>query len=52
MPQLSPLNWMFLFLFFWFIMILNSSITWWNNKNLYKINIIKNNKKKLIKYYW
>nr|YP_010610646.1 ATP synthase F0 subunit 8 [Cirrothauma murrayi]WAP91401.1 ATP synthase F0 subunit 8 [Cirrothauma murrayi] len=52
MPQLSPLNWTLLFLFFWLIMTMNSSSMWWSNKNLYKINLIKNNKNILIKYNW
>nr|WAP91505.1 ATP synthase F0 subunit 8 [Grimpoteuthis sp.] len=51
MPQLAPLNWMFLFLFFWFIMSMNSSIMWWNNMNLYNFTKF-NMKKKSIKYYW
>nr|WAP91518.1 ATP synthase F0 subunit 8 [Opisthoteuthis sp.] len=51
MPQLSPLNWMFLFSFFWFIMALNSSIMWWNNSNKYNF-INMNLNKKLIKYSW
>nr|YP_010610698.1 ATP synthase F0 subunit 8 [Luteuthis dentatus]WAP91466.1 ATP synthase F0 subunit 8 [Luteuthis dentatus]WAP91492.1 ATP synthase F0 subunit 8 [Luteuthis dentatus] len=51
MPQLSPLNWMFLFMFFWFIMTLNSSIMWWNNMNSYNF-INPNTKKKPIKYNW
>nr|WAP91440.1 ATP synthase F0 subunit 8 [Cirrothauma sp. LA-2022] len=52
MPQLSPLNWMFLFSFFWMIMLTNSSVMWWNNKPPYKINLLKNNMNIPIKYYW
>nr|QQV69863.1 ATP synthase F0 subunit 8 [Opisthoteuthis sp. JN-2021] len=51
MPQLSPMNWMFLFSFFWFIMSLNSSIMWWNNSNLYNFSNI-NFKPQMIKYSW
>nr|YP_010610620.1 ATP synthase F0 subunit 8 [Opisthoteuthis californiana]WAP91375.1 ATP synthase F0 subunit 8 [Opisthoteuthis californiana] len=51
MPQLSPLNWMFLFVFFWSIMALNSSVMWWNNSNLYNFTKLNSNKK-LIKYSW
>nr|YP_010577097.1 ATP synthase F0 subunit 8 [Amphitretus pelagicus]UZN92543.1 ATP synthase F0 subunit 8 [Amphitretus pelagicus] len=51
MPQLSPLNWTILFIFFWFLLYMNSSIMWWNNKNYYNIN--KTLKPcKLIKYNW
>nr|YP_010270205.1 ATP synthase F0 subunit 8 [Amphioctopus fangsiao etchuanus]YP_514811.1 ATP synthase F0 subunit 8 [Amphioctopus fangsiao]AWX90644.1 ATP synthase F0 subunit 8 [Amphioctopus fangsiao]AWX90656.1 ATP synthase F0 subunit 8 [Amphioctopus fangsiao]AWX90667.1 ATP synthase F0 subunit 8 [Amphioctopus fangsiao]AWX90679.1 ATP synthase F0 subunit 8 [Amphioctopus fangsiao]AWX90691.1 ATP synthase F0 subunit 8 [Amphioctopus fangsiao] len=51
MPQLSPLNWIMLFLLFWFLLFLNSSIMWWNNKNKY---ILMNQKpvKKKLKYNW
>nr|YP_514791.1 ATP synthase F0 subunit 8 [Sepioteuthis lessoniana]AIY61249.1 ATP synthase F0 subunit 8 [Sepioteuthis lessoniana]BAE80057.1 ATP synthetase subunit 8 [Sepioteuthis lessoniana] len=38
MPQLSPINWLFLFTMFWSILIINTSIMWWNNTNLYSIN--------------
>nr|YP_010610736.1 ATP synthase F0 subunit 8 [Graneledone verrucosa]WAP91556.1 ATP synthase F0 subunit 8 [Graneledone verrucosa] len=51
MPQLSPLNWMFLFSFFWTLMSLNSSITWWNNNYRYNINMSEEKKKKKM-YKW
>nr|NP_062844.1 ATP synthase F0 subunit 8 [Heterololigo bleekeri]BAA92807.1 ATP synthetase subunit 8 [Heterololigo bleekeri]BAB03656.1 ATP synthase subunit 8 [Heterololigo bleekeri] len=38
MPQLSPINWLFLFTMFWSIMFINTSIMWWNNTNTYSIN--------------
>nr|YP_001382324.1 ATP synthase F0 subunit 8 [Sepia esculenta]BAF73652.1 ATP synthase subunit 8 [Sepia esculenta] len=38
MPQLSPINWLFLFFMFWIILMINSSIMWWNTMNLYKFN--------------
>nr|YP_009365212.1 ATP synthase F0 subunit 8 [Spirula spirula]ARJ60729.1 ATP synthase F0 subunit 8 [Spirula spirula] len=38
MPQLSPINWLFLFLMFWSIMFINTSIMWWNTTNMYLIN--------------
>nr|YP_514797.1 ATP synthase F0 subunit 8 [Sepia officinalis]BAE80063.1 ATP synthetase subunit 8 [Sepia officinalis] len=38
MPQLSPINWIFLFFTFWSILMINSSIMWWNTNNLYKFN--------------
>nr|YP_010583798.1 ATP synthase F0 subunit 8 [Pteroctopus tetracirrhus]UXN83994.1 ATP synthase F0 subunit 8 [Pteroctopus tetracirrhus] len=51
MPQLSPLNWIMLFILFWFLMSLNSSIMWWNNMNKYST---LNFKKKIskTKYNW
>nr|YP_010944752.1 ATP synthase F0 subunit 8 [Galiteuthis armata]YP_010944758.1 ATP synthase F0 subunit 8 [Galiteuthis armata]WMC20850.1 ATP synthase F0 subunit 8 [Galiteuthis armata]WMC20856.1 ATP synthase F0 subunit 8 [Galiteuthis armata] len=51
MPQLSPINWLFLFIMFWSIMIMNTSIMWWNTNNLYTINkMMKSNM--IIKYKW
>nr|YP_008593235.1 ATP synthase F0 subunit 8 [Sepia lycidas]BAN81962.1 ATPase8 [Sepia lycidas] len=51
MPQLSPINWLFLFFMFWLIMMINSSIMWWNTMNLYKFN--KSTKKLTnINYKW
>nr|ARH11250.1 atp8 [Sepiadarium austrinum] len=38
MPQLSPINWTFLFMMFWSTMIINTSIMWWNTSNIYTIN--------------
>nr|WMC20994.1 ATP synthase F0 subunit 8 [Abraliopsis sp. 2 FFA-2023]WMC21000.1 ATP synthase F0 subunit 8 [Abraliopsis sp. 2 FFA-2023] len=38
MPQLSPINWLFLFTMFWSVMFINTSIMWWNTNNLYTIN--------------
>ncbi|YP_009239888.1 ATP synthase F0 subunit 8 (mitochondrion) [Octopus bimaculoides] len=51
MPQLSPLNWIMLFLLFWFLLLLNSSIMWWNNKNKYNLMNQKMKTKKS-KYNW
>nr|YP_010583759.1 ATP synthase F0 subunit 8 [Bathypolypus sponsalis]UXN83955.1 ATP synthase F0 subunit 8 [Bathypolypus sponsalis] len=51
MPQLSPLNWMFLFSLFWLLIMINSSIMWWNMKNKY-LMIQKKNIKKHMKYNW
>nr|QXJ42326.1 ATP synthase F0 subunit 8 [Sepiadarium kochi] len=51
MPQLSPLNWAFLFIMFWTTMIINTSIMWWNKSNTYTIN--KNMKSLInITYKW
>nr|YP_004935440.1 ATP synthase F0 subunit 8 [Bathyteuthis abyssicola]YP_004935451.1 ATP synthase F0 subunit 8 [Bathyteuthis abyssicola]BAL27723.1 ATPase8 [Bathyteuthis abyssicola]BAL27734.1 ATPase8 [Bathyteuthis abyssicola] len=38
MPQLSPINWLLLFIMFWSVLLINTSIMWWNNNNLYTIN--------------
>nr|YP_010713458.1 ATP synthase F0 subunit 8 [Haemadipsa yanyuanensis]WDA96159.1 ATP synthase F0 subunit 8 [Haemadipsa yanyuanensis] len=45
MPHLSPVNWMFLIMLFWFIINLFLSYSWWNSlnhlfvvKKLYKKN--------------
>nr|WMC20803.1 ATP synthase F0 subunit 8 [Chtenopteryx canariensis] len=51
MPQLSPINWMFLFIMFWSIMLINSSIMWWNTNNLYTINKTTSTNMS-IKYKW
>nr|YP_010890362.1 ATP synthase F0 subunit 8 [Stenothyra glabra]USN91680.1 ATP synthase F0 subunit 8 [Stenothyra glabra] len=32
MPQLSPLNWIFLFVLFWASVILMSMLIWWSKK--------------------
>nr|QQP21737.1 ATP synthase F0 subunit 8 [Metasepia tullbergi] len=47
MPQLSPLNWFFLFSMFWIIMFISSSIMWWNTLNHYKIMKPTKNFKKI-----
>nr|YP_009000284.1 ATP synthase F0 subunit 8 [Semisulcospira libertina]AHC70267.1 ATP synthase F0 subunit 8 [Semisulcospira libertina] len=36
MPQLSPLNWTFLFLLFWFIIFLTFALIWWQKSLYYK----------------
>nr|QXJ42131.1 ATP synthase F0 subunit 8 [Sepiolinae sp. GS-2021] len=51
MPQLSPINWLFLFFLFWSILMINTSIMWWNTNNLYMINKTKTTKLN-IKYNW
>nr|YP_010454089.1 ATP synthase F0 subunit 8 [Eumandya parva]QXJ42066.1 ATP synthase F0 subunit 8 [Eumandya parva] len=51
MPQLSPINWLFLFFMFWSILMINTSIMWWNTNNLYMINKMKTIKPN-INYKW
>nr|QMP96514.1 ATP synthase F0 subunit 8 [Bithynia leachii] len=35
MPQLSPLNWMFLFILFWTTISLVSIMIWWSKKTFF-----------------
>nr|YP_010381753.1 ATP synthase F0 subunit 8 [Entemnotrochus adansonianus]UDL72148.1 ATP synthase F0 subunit 8 [Entemnotrochus adansonianus] len=32
MPQLAPINWLFLFMMFWTTVILSSAMLWWAYK--------------------
>nr|QCS25348.1 ATP synthase F0 subunit 8 [Cyclophorus martensianus] len=41
MPQLSPLNWILLFVFYWGFLYTLSVILWWNKKNHMFFNIKK-----------
>nr|YP_010983443.1 ATP synthase F0 subunit 8 [Canarium labiatum]WOK41610.1 ATP synthase F0 subunit 8 [Canarium labiatum] len=36
MPQLSPLNWIFLFLLFWTAVLNMSILLWWSSKVYYR----------------
>nr|UYX79077.1 ATP synthase subunit 8 [Unedogemmula unedo] len=36
MPQLSPLNWILLFLLFWSAVLSLSVLIWWSNKTFFK----------------
>nr|ACF04910.1 ATP synthase F0 subunit 8 [Calyptraea chinensis] len=40
MPQLAPLNWFFLYILFWFIVMLMSILIWWSNLSLFKSNYL------------
>nr|QTT61111.1 ATP synthase F0 subunit 8 [Anentome sp. YY-2021] len=35
MPQLSPLNWILLFILFWMVILMMSVLVWWFNKNFF-----------------
>nr|UAA82789.1 ATP synthase F0 subunit 8 [Tarebia granifera] len=55
MPQLSPLNWMFLFLLFWLTIFLVFCLIWWQSSFEFKVH----NSKELLspdlpenKWYW
>nr|QIZ12598.1 ATP synthase F0 subunit 8 [Hemiarthrum setulosum] len=42
MPQLAPLNWLFLFMLFWGFLFLISIFVWWGNVHIYSfINLGK-----------
>nr|YP_010536708.1 ATP synthase F0 subunit 8 [Trochus sacellum]UYC29880.1 ATP synthase F0 subunit 8 [Trochus sacellum] len=38
MPQLAPVNWLFLFSLFWLIIALSSTLIWWSFKTEYKLS--------------
>uniref|UniRef100_UPI00315C93C4 ATP synthase F0 subunit 8 n=1 Tax=Voluta musica TaxID=3169513 RepID=UPI00315C93C4 len=38
MPQLSPLNWIFLFILFWVSVLSLSVLIWWSKKTFFKAN--------------
>nr|YP_010119554.1 ATP synthase F0 subunit 8 [Ficus variegata Roding, 1798]QRB78537.1 ATP synthase F0 subunit 8 [Ficus variegata Roding, 1798]WNS64248.1 ATP synthase F0 subunit 8 [Ficus subintermedia] len=49
MPQLSPLNWIFLFILFWSAVLLLSILIWWSKKIYFysesaKLSDMKENK--------
>nr|BCQ06390.1 ATPase subuint 8 [Cellana nigrolineata] len=35
MPQLGPVNWLFVYVFFWFILVLVSVVFWWMKSNCF-----------------
>nr|YP_009417595.1 ATP synthase subunit 8 [Steromphala umbilicaris]AQD17688.1 ATP synthase subunit 8 [Steromphala umbilicaris]AQD17701.1 ATP synthase subunit 8 [Steromphala umbilicaris] len=37
MPQLAPVNWLFLFILFWFVVTLGATLIWWSFKSNYSI---------------
>nr|YP_009318313.1 ATP synthase F0 subunit 8 [Astralium haematragum]AOZ71794.1 ATP synthase subunit 8 [Astralium haematragum] len=38
MPQLAPLNWLFLFFLFWLMVVVSSILIWWSFKMSYTID--------------
>nr|QCF45691.1 ATP synthetase F0 subunit 8 [Pomacea maculata] len=38
MPQLSPLNWIMLFILFWFIVGIVNILIWWNTKSTFYVS--------------
>nr|YP_010393225.1 ATP synthase F0 subunit 8 [Cellana orientalis]UPX89387.1 ATP synthase F0 subunit 8 [Cellana orientalis] len=39
MPQLGPVNWLFVYFFFWFVVILFSVVFWWMKGNYFYLNL-------------
>nr|YP_010349887.1 ATP synthase F0 subunit 8 [Monodonta labio]UOH96729.1 ATP synthase F0 subunit 8 [Monodonta labio] len=37
MPQLAPVNWLFLFSLFWFIIAVTATLIWWSFKTDYML---------------
>nr|AXA45335.1 ATP synthase F0 subunit 8 [Benthomangelia sp. MNHN IM 2013-9652] len=52
MPQLSPLNWILLFLLFWYMILVLSILIWWSKKILYMSQSSSNFKVKENKWNW
>nr|YP_009740500.1 ATP synthase F0 subunit 8 [Ceratostoma rorifluum]QID03446.1 ATP synthase F0 subunit 8 [Ceratostoma rorifluum] len=44
MPQLSPLNWILLFILFWSAVISMSILIWWSKKVLFQSGVSKTSK--------
>nr|QFG38822.1 ATP synthase F0 subunit 8 [Aeneator valedictus] len=36
MPQLSPLNWILLFILFWMAVLVMSILIWWSSKTFFQ----------------
>nr|AXA45348.1 ATP synthase F0 subunit 8 [Toxicochlespira sp. MNHN IM 2013-9841] len=52
MPQLSPLNWMLLFVLFWSLVLSFSILIWWSNKIMYLNEKSLESKVKKNKWNW
>nr|YP_010983259.1 ATP synthase F0 subunit 8 [Lentigo lentiginosus]WOK01725.1 ATP synthase F0 subunit 8 [Lentigo lentiginosus] len=52
MPQLSPLNWIFLFLLFWVAVLTMSILLWWSNKVYYRSSSSASSTLKSNKWNW
>nr|YP_010225311.1 ATP synthase F0 subunit 8 [Cipangopaludina longispira]UDD73401.1 ATP synthase F0 subunit 8 [Cipangopaludina longispira] len=39
MPQLSPLSWIFLFVFFWVVVLMTAILIWWVKKVEFNMNV-------------
>nr|YP_010241729.1 ATP synthase F0 subunit 8 [Struthiolaria papulosa]QTI82417.1 ATP synthase F0 subunit 8 [Struthiolaria papulosa] len=52
MPQLSPLNWIFLFLLFWMAVLGLSIILWWTKKVYFEAESLGSRSSKENKWNW
>nr|YP_010241781.1 ATP synthase F0 subunit 8 [Varicospira cancellata]QTI82469.1 ATP synthase F0 subunit 8 [Varicospira cancellata] len=52
MPQLSPLNWIFLFLLFWVAVLTVSIMIWWTNKTFFQSESMSKTSLKQNKWNW
>nr|YP_010983160.1 ATP synthase F0 subunit 8 [Fulgoraria rupestris rupestris]WOJ51892.1 ATP synthase F0 subunit 8 [Fulgoraria rupestris rupestris] len=52
MPQLSPLNWIFLFIMFWTTVLGFSVLIWWSKKTFFKSKSISKSFMKANKWNW
>nr|YP_010943711.1 ATP synthase F0 subunit 8 [Ennucula tenuis]WLV28181.1 ATP synthase F0 subunit 8 [Ennucula tenuis] len=50
MPQLGPLNWLFLFVLFWSFIVMMTCLIWWMNPQNYYFSVGRNNLKS--KHFW
>lgn len=49
MPQLGPINWLFLYIFFWAVVSVVCVVVWWDGRKGYKISGAK---KSVKDYVW
>nr|YP_010239398.1 ATP synthase F0 subunit 8 [Tutufa rubeta]QTF74730.1 ATP synthase F0 subunit 8 [Tutufa rubeta] len=52
MPQLSPLNWIFLFLLFWTAVLSLSILIWWSKKVFFQSSTSTSSDLKENKWNW
>nr|YP_010976472.1 ATP synthase F0 subunit 8 [Volva habei]WNX95644.1 ATP synthase F0 subunit 8 [Volva habei] len=52
MPQLSPLNWIFLFILFWSAVLSLSVLIWWSKKVYFQSQSLKSSNLKENKWNW
>nr|YP_009169449.1 ATP synthase F0 subunit 8 [Galeodea echinophora]AKL90646.1 ATP synthase F0 subunit 8 [Galeodea echinophora] len=52
MPQLSPLNWIFLFILFWIAVLSLSILIWWSSKIYFQSSAVTSSTIKENKWNW
>nr|YP_009469107.1 ATP synthase F0 subunit 8 [Charonia lampas]AOY34913.1 ATP synthase F0 subunit 8 [Charonia lampas]AVC55721.1 ATP synthase F0 subunit 8 [Charonia lampas] len=52
MPQLSPLNWIFLFILFWVAVLSLSILIWWSSKVFFQSSTMTSVSVKENKWNW